>query len=323
MCRIAVLLLITPTNHKNIHKNKAEIIGIIIFYSKFVQSITNKCSIMTTYNFRYAANPKDANKYDTSELREQFLIKNLFKKDQIQLTYSMYDRYIVGGVMPFKGELKLETIPYLKSENFLDRRELGIINVGGQGSVTVDGTKYNLKKKEALYVGQGCKDVVFSNENGEQALFYINSAPAHKKYPNKKVGLEDAEVIQLGDEKYANKRVLNKLLVNGIVETCQLQMGITELLSGNIWNTMPAHTHNRRMEAYFYFDLEEGQTICHFMGEPKNTRHIFMQNNQAVLSPEWSIHSGAGTSNYSFVWGMAGENLDYSDMDICPPNELR
>jgi 4-deoxy-L-threo-5-hexosulose-uronate ketol-isomerase len=235
----------------------------------------------------------------------------------------MYDRYIVGGVMPVKASLKLETIPYLKSENFLDRRELGIINVGGKGIVSVDGIQYELNKKEALYVGQGCKDVVFSNATGEQALFYINSAPAHKKFPTKKVGMEDAEVIQLGDEKYANRRVLNKLIVNSIVETCQLQMGLTELLPGNIWNTMPAHTHNRRMEAYFYFDLEAGQTISHFMGEPQNTRHIFMENNQAVLSPEWSIHSGAGTANYSFIWGMAGENLDYSDMDICAPNELR
>ena len=225
--------------------------------------------------------------------------------------------------MPVKASLKLETIPYLKSENFLDRRELGIINVGGKGIVSVDGIQYELNKKEALYVGQGCKDVVFSNATGEQALFYINSAPAHKKFPTKKVGMEDAEVIQLGDEKYANRRVLNKLIVNSIVETCQLQMGLTELLPGNIWNTMPAHTHNRRMEAYFYFDLEAGQTISHFMGEPQNTRHIFMENNQAVLSPEWSIHSGAGTANYSFIWGMAGENLDYSDMDICAPNELR
>jgi 4-deoxy-L-threo-5-hexosulose-uronate ketol-isomerase len=278
---------------------------------------------MTNYNFRYASNPKDAQKYDTAELREQFLIEKLFIEDEIQLTYSMYDRYIVGGVMPVKASLKLETIPYLKSENFLDRRELGIINVGGKGIVSVDGIQYELNKKEALYVGQGCKDVVFSNATGEQALFYINSAPAHKKFPTKKVGMEDAEVIQLGDEKYANRRVLNKLIVNSIVETCQLQMGLTELLPGNIWNTMPAHTHNRRMEAYFYFDLEAGQTISHFMGEPQNTRHIFMENNQAVLSPEWSIHSGAGTANYSFIWGMAGENLDYSDMDICAPNELR
>lgn len=278
---------------------------------------------MTNYNFRHAANPNDAQKYDTSELREQFLIETLFVKDQINLTYSMYERFIVGGVMPVNEDLKLETIPYLKSENFLDRRELGIINVGGSGVVSVDGVKYDLQKKEALYVGQGCKEVIFSSSKGEQALFYINSAPAHKKYPIKKVGLQDAEVIQLGDVKYANRRVLNKLIVNSIVETCQLQMGLTELMPGNIWNTMPAHTHNRRMETYFYFDLEDGQTISHFMGEPQNTRHIFLENNMAVISPEWSIHSGAGTSNYSFIWGMAGENLDYGDMDICAPNELR
>jgi 4-deoxy-L-threo-5-hexosulose-uronate ketol-isomerase len=200
---------------------------------------------------------------------------------------------------------------------------LGIVNVGGSGTVSVDGVKYELQKKEALYVGMGCKEVIFSSHKGEQALFYINSAPAHKNFPTKKVGNQEAEVIQLGDEKLANRRVLNKLIVNSIVETCQLQMGLTELLPGNVWNTMPAHTHNRRMEAYFYFDLEDGQTIAHFMGEPQNTRHIFVQNNQAVLSPEWSIHSGSGTSNYAFIWGMAGENLDYSDMDICTPNQLR
>ncbi|MFV8341256.1 5-dehydro-4-deoxy-D-glucuronate isomerase [Flavobacterium sp. XS2P39] len=278
---------------------------------------------MTNFSFRYASNPTDVKKYGTNELREQFLIENLFVANEIQLTYSMYDRYIVGGIMPVEGSLKLETIPYLKSENFLDRRELGIINVGGSGTVTVDGVDYDLDKKEALYVGQGCKEVLFSSAKGEQALFYINSAPAHKKFPNKKIGKEDAEVIQLGEEKTANRRVLNKLIVNSIVETCQLQMGLTELLPGNVWNTMPAHTHNRRMEAYFYFDIEEPQTICHFMGEPQNTRHVFMQNHQAVLSPEWSIHSGAGTSNYSFIWGMAGENLDYGDMDIFAPNELR
>lgn len=278
---------------------------------------------MTNSEFRYATNPVDAKKYGTDELRKQFLIEKLFVKDLIQLTYSMYDRFIVGGAMPVNTNLILETIPYLKSENFLDRRELGIVNVGGKGIVTVDGVEYVLQKKEALYVGQGCKLVVFSNVDDEQPLFYINSAPAHTKYPTKKVGMQDAKVIQLGDEKYANKRVLNKLIESSILDTCQLQMGLTELLPGNVWNTMPAHTHNRRMEAYFYFDLEEGQTISHFMGEPQNTRHIFMHNNQAVLSPEWSIHSGSGTSNYSFVWGMAGENLDYSDMEICATNELK
>ena len=278
---------------------------------------------MTKYYFRYASNPEDAGKYVTNELRERFLIENLFQRNQIELTYSMYDRFIVGGAMPVETSLKLETIPYLKSENFLDRRELGIVNVGGSGTVTVDGVKYELQKKEALYIGMGCKDVIFSSHKGEQALFHINSAPAHKSFPTKKVGKHEAEVIQLGDEKQANRRVLNKLIVNSIVETCQLQMGLTELLPGNVWNTMPAHTHNRRMEAYFYFDLEEGQTIAHFMGEPQNTRHIFVQNNQAVLSPEWSIHCGTGTSNYAFIWGMAGENLDYGDMDVCPPNELK
>ena len=278
---------------------------------------------MTNFDFRYASNPKDANKYNTQELREQFLIETLFVADQINLTYSMYDRYIVGGIMPVNQALKLETIPYLKSEHFLDRRELGIINVGGKGTVTVDGDVFVLEKKEALYVGKGCKEVVFANANGEQPLFYINSAPAHKKYPNKKVNKENAEIVHMGEEKFANKRIINKLIVNSVVETCQLQMGLTELLPGNIWNTMPSHTHNRRMEAYFYFDLEDGQTISHFMGEPQNTRHIFMQNHQAVLSPEWSIHSGAGTANYSFIWGMAGENLDYGDMDIVAPNELR
>ncbi|KFF07709.1 5-dehydro-4-deoxy-D-glucuronate isomerase [Flavobacterium hydatis] len=278
---------------------------------------------MTNFEFRYATNPTDFKKYGTDELREQFLIEKLFIENQIQLTYSMYDRYIVGGIMPVGKVLKLETIPYLKSENFLDRRELGIINVGGKGTVTVDGEVFELDKKEALYVGQGCKEVLFASATGEQALFYINSAPAHAKFPNKKVGKENAEVIQLGEEKTANRRVLNKLIVNSIVQTCQLQMGLTELLPGNVWNTMPAHTHDRRMEAYFYFDLEAPQTICHFLGETQNTRHIFMQNHQAVLSPEWSIHSGAGTSNYSFIWGMAGENLDYGDMDIVAPNELK
>jgi 4-deoxy-L-threo-5-hexosulose-uronate ketol-isomerase len=275
------------------------------------------------YSLRYASHPEDAKHYDTQKLREHFLIDNLFIKNKCSLIYSMYDRYIVGGIMPVGDSIKLETIPYLKSENFLDRRELGIINVGGKGLVNADGEIYELEKKEALYIGMGVKNVTFSSVGEQPALFYLNSAPAHLQFPNKKVTKENAEIVHLGEEKFANKRIINKLIVNSVVKTCQLQMGLTELLPGNIWNTMPAHTHNRRMEAYFYFDLEEGQTISHFMGEPKNTRHIFIQNNQAVLSPEWSIHSGAGTSNYSFIWGMAGENLDYGDMDIVAPNELR
>lgn len=278
---------------------------------------------MTKYSFRYASHPDDAKSYDTTRIRQEFLIDNLFNEDQINLVYSMYDRLIVGGAMPVNGEVKLDTIPYLKSENFLDRRELGIINVGGEGEVSVDGEKFILNKKEALYVGMGIKEVTFKSTSDEPALFYLNSAPAHRNFPNKKITKENAEIVHLGDDVTANKRILNKLIVNSIVETCQLQMGLTELLPGNIWNTMPSHTHERRMEAYFYFDVAEGQSVAHFMGDPKETRHIFMQNNQAVLSPEWSIHSGAGTSNYSFIWGMAGENLDYGDMDIVAANELK
>ena len=277
---------------------------------------------MTKSDFRYAHHPEDVKYYTTEEIREHFLIPSLFEEDTISLTYTMYDRYIVGGAMPVTRPLVLETIDELKANYFLERREMGIINVGGKGKVTVDGTVYELSKKEALYIGRGSKEVIFEAAADEQPYFYINSAPAHHAYPTKKVGKEDAEVIELGDPKMANKRTLNKLIVNSIVETCQLQMGLTELHEGNVWNTMPAHTHTRRMEAYFYFDLPKGQTISHFMGEPQETRHIFMQNHQAVISPEWSIHSGCGTSNYSFIWGMAGENLDYGDMDGVTPDGL-
>ena len=279
---------------------------------------------MTKYSLRYASNPLDVRDYDTERLRQEFLIENLFADDKISLVYSMYDRLIVGGVKPVNISVSLETIPYLKSENFLDRREIGIVNVGGSGKVSADGEIFNLDKKEALYIGKGVKEVLFSSEDtSNPALFYVNSTSAHQAFPTKKIGKDNAIVIELGDQKNANKRILNKLIVNELVETNELQMGLTELLPGNIWNTMPAHTHSRRMEAYFYFDLEPGQTVLHFMGEPQETRHIFMQNLQAVISPEWSIHSGAGTSNYSFIWGMGGENLDYGDMDICAPNDLK
>jgi 4-deoxy-L-threo-5-hexosulose-uronate ketol-isomerase len=278
---------------------------------------------MTKSDFRFAHHPDDAKKYTTDELRKHFLIPNLFVKDEINLTYTMYDRYIAGGAFPVSKKIKLDTIDDLKANYFLERRELGVINVGGKGKVSVDGEIYELGHKEALYVGRGNKEVFFEAADGEQPYFYLNSAPAHKEYPVKKVTLAEAEVVDLGDSKYSNKRKINKLLVNSIVDTCQLQMGMTELKEGNVWNTMPPHTHTRRMEVYFYFDLEEGQTISHFMGQPQETRHIFMKNHQAVISPEWSIHSGAGTSNYTFIWGMAGENLDYGDMDGVEPHELK
>ena len=278
---------------------------------------------MTQSEFRYAHHPNDAKNYTTEDLRREFLINDLFVENQIKLVYTMYDRLIVGGIMPVDQSLTLETIDELKAPYFLERRELGIINVGGKGKVTVDGTVYELNNKEALYIGKGNKEVIFEAENGEQPYFYINSAPAHHAFPTKKITKAEAEIVELGDAKYANRRTINKLIVNSVLETCQLQMGMTELHEGSVWNTMPSHTHTRRMEAYFYFDLEEGQTVSHFMGQPTETRHIFLKNRDAVISPEWSIHSGVGTSNYSFIWGMAGENMDYGDMDAVKTDELK
>jgi 4-deoxy-L-threo-5-hexosulose-uronate ketol-isomerase len=273
---------------------------------------------------RYAAHPQDFKSYDTERLRNEFLIENVFIADEISLVYSMYDRYMVGGAMPVKKSLKLNTIDELKAEQFLDRREMGIINVGGEAEITAGSKVYTIGFKEALYLGKGTKDVVFkSADSNTPAKLYINSAPAHHAYPSKKVTLKDAEVVVLGGLETSNHRTVNKLLVNTVIETCQLQMGMTELKVGSVWNTMPVHTHNRRMEAYFYFEVPEKQAICHFMGDPDETRHIWMKNEQAVLSPSWSIHSAAGTSNYTFIWGMAGENLDYGDMDVRHPDTLK
>ncbi|KFC17989.1 5-dehydro-4-deoxy-D-glucuronate isomerase [Epilithonimonas lactis] len=278
---------------------------------------------MTQSEFRYAHHPNDAKNYTTEDLRREFLINDLFLENQIKLVYTMYDRLIVGGIMPTDKALTLETIDELKAPYFLERREIGIINVGGKGKVTVDGTVYELNNKEALYIGKGNKEVTFEAVNGEQPFFYINSAPAHHAFPTKKITKAEAEIVELGDAKYANRRTINKLIVNSVLETCQLQMGMTELHEGSVWNTMPSHTHTRRMEAYFYFDLEEGQTVSHFMGQPTETRHIFLKNRDAVISPEWSIHSGVGTANYTFIWGMAGENMDYGDMDAVKTDELK
>ena len=212
----------------------------------------------------------------------------------------------------------------LKANYFLERRELGIINIGAAGVVNVDGVDYALAHREALYIGQGNKDVTFTSDSAKDpAQFYINSTPAHKAYPIKKIGINDVEVVELGAPETANARTLRKYIVNSVVDVCQLQMGMTTLKSGSSWNTMPAHVHDRRMEVYFYFEVSEDQAVCHFMGQPQETRHLWVANNQAVISPPWSIHSGSGTSSYSFIWGMAGENLDYSDMDHCKINELR
>lgn len=278
----------------------------------------------TTCEVRYAASPNDVKTYDTQKLRDEFLIDSLMKPDTIHFVYTHYDRYMTGSAVPTSSPLKLETLDVLKSEFFLERRELGVINVGEQGSVSVDGTDYVLDHKEALYIGQGNKEVVFkSNSADKPAKFYLSSTPAHKAFPTKKIGTDDVEVIELGSSETANARTLRKYIVNSVVDVCQLQMGMTTLKPGSSWNTMPAHTHDRRMEVYFYFEVPEDQAVCHFMGQPQETRHIWMANDQAVISPPWSIHSGSGTSSYTFIWGMAGENLDYGDMDHCKINELR
>jgi len=273
---------------------------------------------------RNAAHPNDVKNYDTDKLRKEFLIETVFIQDEVCLVYSMYDRYMVGGAMPVKNQLKLETSDELKSEQFLDRREMGIINVGGAAVIDTKVKVYKVGFKEALYLGKGTHDVVFKSADPKKpAKLYINSAPAHHTYPSRMVTLNDAEVVVLGNMESSNHRTVNKLLVNSVIETCQLQMGMTQLKTGSVWNTMPVHTHNRRMEAYFYFEVPDKQAICHFMGDPDETRHIWMKNEQAVLSPSWSIHSAAGTSNYTFIWGMAGENLDYGDMDIRQPDTLK
>ena len=276
------------------------------------------------YNVRYAIGPRETNQMGTKALRDEFLIDQVFGIDKINWIYTHYDRYLVGGVIPKKTVVKLETIDPLKANFFLERREMGIINVGGNGSVTADGVNYILGYKEALYLGRGTKEVSFSSEEiSSPAKFYINSTPAHQAYPSRKVGRDEAEIVDLGTPETANARTIRKLIVNSILPTCQLQMGMTELKSGSVWNTMPAHVHDRRMEVYFYFEVPEDQAVCHFMGAPNETRHIWMANEQAVISPPWSIHAGSGTSNYIFIWGMAGENLDYGDMDGCPIPSLR
>ena len=276
----------------------------------------------TNYELRYAAHPKDAKNYDTARLREDFLIQNLFVDNEVNMVYSMYDRLIVGGAKPVGETLVLEAIDPLKATHFLSRREIGIFNVGGAGRVKVDGK--TLDFKEALYLGCGDRTVSFESVYAAKpAKFYFNSAPAHRNCPDKKVTKADAIVAEMGSLEGSNHRNINKMLVCQVVETCQLQMGMTELQPGSIWNTMPAHTHSRRMEAYFYFEIPEGDAICHFMGEPTETRHIWMKGEEAVLSPEWSIHSAAATHNYTFIWGMGGENLDYGDQDFYKYTELR
>jgi len=276
------------------------------------------------YEERYSYHPEDFKTYGTEKIRNEFLVDKLMEVGNIRLVYSLAERYIIGGAVPVDEDLVLETIDPLKAEYFCERREVGVINVAGSGSVLVDGTEYKMNYKDALYIGKGSREVIFkSDDAANPAHFYINSAPAHKAFPVKHVTMGDANVLHLGALETSNERDINQLLINGVVETCQLQMGMTELKTGSVWNTMPPHLHSRRNEVYFYFDVPEGEAVCHFMGQPDETRHIWLQNEQAVISPSWSIHSAAGTSNYIFIWGMAGENLDYTDMEVIQPTELK
>lgn len=290
------------------------------------------CFCQVNYKMQVACNPQDVKTYNTNRLRSSFLMEKVMVPDQINVTYSMYDRLIFGGAVPATKELVLETIDPLKAKYFLERRELGVINIGGEGIVTVDGKEYTLNFKDALYVGRGKQKVTFKSKDASKpAKFYINSATAHKEYKtqlitiNGRKGSLKANSFAAGKMEESNDRVINQLIVNNVLEEgpCQLQMGLTELKPGSVWNTMPAHTHSRRVEAYFYFNVPEGNSICHFMGEPQEERIVWMQNEQAIMSPEWSIHAAAGTSNYMFIWGMAGENLDYGDMDKIKYTEMR
>jgi len=275
-------------------------------------------------DIRYASHPQDAKHYDTRQLREHYLIENLFTPDEVNLTYTMHDRMVAGGIMPVSEIVELKPMEIFRNAFFLGRREMGIFNVGGKGLVKAGEKIYSMDFKEALYLGKGDRKLTFRSLDPQKpAKFYFCSSPAHTTYPDHLTTREEAVKMAMGSLEESNKRVINRMLVKEVVPTCQLQMGMTELAPGSTWNTMPAHTHNRRMEVYFYFDIPQDQAVCHFMGEPDETRHIWMKGEQAVISPEWSIHAACATKNYTFIWAMCGENLDYGDMDACSTSELR
>ncbi len=283
---------------------------------------------------RTAASPKDVKHYTTERLREEFLIPSVFEKDRIRLVYSHIDRIITGGVMPVTKTLELTAGEELRAEYFLQRREMGVINIGGAGKVSVDGKEYDVEAKDGMYIGMGAKDISFASKDSKNpAKFYLNSTPAHCTYPTvliKQEGeaKEDVVIIKeenkvcLGSLEESNHRTICKYILPGQVESCQLEMGMTHLEPGSVWNTMPCHTHDRRMEVYLYFELPEDAFVMHYMGEPSQTRHIVVRNEQAVISPSWSIHAGSGSRNYTFIWGMAGENQDFDDMDGIANQEL-
>ncbi len=276
-------------------------------------------------DIRYASHPNEVKQFDTERLQAEFQINSLFSPNEIKLVYSHVDRFIIGGVLPITGTLQLQADKKeMAADYFLERREIGIINVGGRGTITVDGTVYNMDSKDCIYIGLGAKDISFASDNAaEPAKFYFNSTPAHQTYPTVKVAISEATPTHLGSINTSNERTIYKYIHTGGVKSCQLVMGMTLLKPGNMWNTMPSHTHNRRSEVYFYFDMPEDAVVFHMMGEPQQTRHVVMRNEQAVISPSWSIHSGVGTNNYTFIWGMAGENQIFDDMDAVAMKDLK
>ena len=272
----------------------------------------------------HSVHPEDFSSYDTKKIRENFLLENLVQQDKIECVYTHYDRMIIGAANPVDQALQLGTYEQLKADHFLSRREIGIINIAGNGYVTVDGEKFELEKQDCLYIGKGKEKIIFSSVNkSSPAKFIFFSCPAHQEFPTRLMKPLEALPAEMGSLDNNNHRVINKYIHNDGIQSCQLVLGVTNFKKGSIWNTMPPHLHDRRMESYFYFDLAEGQRIIHFMGEPNETRHIFLNNDQAILSPPWSIHSGVATANYSFIWAMAGENKVFTDMDPVPVQSLK
>ncbi len=279
---------------------------------------------MKALEIRCASNPKDVKHYTTDRLREEFHIANLFTKDNVRMVYSHIDRIITAGFMPVFQELKLEAGKELAADYFLERREMGVINIGGKGIITIDGTEYEMNPRDGIYIGMGNKDITFKSVDAENpAKFYVSSCPAHKEYPIVKIDITKAKKVPCGSVEDCNKRVINQYIHPEVMKSCQLSMGLTQLEPGSNWNTMPSHTHDRRMEVYMYLDMGEDDAVFHMMGEPGETRHIIMHNEEAVISPSWSIHSGVGTKAYSFIWAMCGENQEFTDMDHIQTRDLR
>ena len=286
-------------------------------YGRYIKEDLSKMEV------RQASNAKDVKLYTTERLREEFHIANLFTKDNVRMVYSHIDRIITAGLMPVRQTLKLEAGKELAADYFLQRREMGCINIGGKGIITVDGTEYEMNPRDGMYIGMGNKEITFrSCDENAPAKFYVSSCPAHTTYPTVKIDITKAKKVPCGSVEECNKRVINQYIHPEVMKSCQLAMGLTQLEVGSNWNTMPCHTHDRRMEVYLYLDMGENDVVFHMMGEPTETRHIIMHNEEAVISPSWSIHSGVGTKNYSFIWAMCGENQEFTDMDHIATKDL-